>query len=55
VRVLFAPFLPFSCADLDGILGATSGWHRSELETGRAIDKPTPLYRKIDLEQGDEG
>ena len=50
VRVMLAPYLPFSAAALDRILGEVGGWHRSELEVGRPIDKPTPLFRKIDLE-----
>ena len=50
VRVLFAPFLPFSTAQLDDVLGTVDGWQRAELETGRPIAKPTPLFAKIDLE-----
>ncbi|MEM9562825.1 MAG: methionine--tRNA ligase [Actinomycetota bacterium] len=48
VRVMLAPYLPFSAATLDEILGEPSGWRRDELEVGRPIDKPTPLFRKID-------
>ncbi len=50
VRVMLAPYLPFSAATLNEILGQPSGWHRDELETGRPIDKPTPLFVKIDLD-----
>ncbi len=50
VRVLFAPFLPFTCAALDEVLGETSGWTRQPLVVGTAIDKPKPLFTKIDLE-----
>ncbi len=32
------------------ILGPTDGWRRAELEVGRPIDKPTPLFQKIDVE-----
>ncbi len=49
VRVMLAPYLPFSAAALDGILGEPSGWRRDELEVGRRIDKPTPLFQKIDV------
>jgi methionyl-tRNA synthetase len=48
VRVMLAPYLPFSAAQLDVILGATDGWRRPELEVGRPIDKPTPLFRKVE-------
>ncbi len=50
VRVLFAPFLPFSSAQLDEVLGQISGWQRDELAVGTIIDKPTPLFAKVDLE-----
>ena len=48
-RVILAPYLPFSAAALDEILGQPSGWRRDELEVGRTIDKPTPLFRKVDV------
>ena len=55
-RVMLAPYLPFSSAALDEVLGETSGWQRSELEVGRPIDKPTPLFAKVDMDAlGDEG
>ncbi|MEM7325182.1 MAG: methionine--tRNA ligase [Actinomycetota bacterium] len=54
VRVMLAPYLPFSAATLDEILGETDGWRRLPLETGRPIDKPTPLFVKVDLEAADE-
>ena len=53
VRVLLAPYLPFSAAVLDDVLGVPSGWRRDELEVGRAIDKPAPLFRKVEI--GDDG
>ena len=53
VRVMLAPYLPFSSAALDEVLGTTDGWQRSPLEVGRPIDKPTPLFKKVDLEAGD--
>ena len=48
-RVILAPYLPFSAATLDDILGVPSGWTRDELEVGRPIDKPTPLFRKVEM------
>ena len=53
VRVMLAPYLPFSSAALDEVLGTTDGWQRSPLEVGRPIDKPTPLFKKVDLEADD--
>ena len=47
---MLAPYLPFSSAALDEVLGTTEGWQRSPLEVGRPIDKPTPLFKKVDLE-----
>jgi methionyl-tRNA synthetase len=49
-RVMLAPYLPFSAAALDEVLGSVDGWHRAPLEEGRPIDKPTPLFRKVELE-----
>ncbi|MEM7286910.1 MAG: methionine--tRNA ligase [Actinomycetota bacterium] len=55
-RVMLAPYLPFSAAALDEILGETDGWRRVELEVGRPIDKPTPLFAKVDMDAlADEG
>lgn len=53
VRVMLAPYLPFSAAALDDVLGETDGWTRSPLEVGRPIEKPTPLFKKIELETAD--
>lgn len=53
VRILFAPFLPFSCAALNGLLGTVEGWQREPLEVGRPIAKPTPLFTKIELPSDD--
>ena len=49
-RVMLAPYLPFSAAVLDGVLGESAGWQRAELEVGRPIGQPTPLFRKVELE-----
>ncbi len=51
VRVALAPFLPFSSAVLDEVLGGVSGWARPELEVGRPIAKPVPLFAKVDLDE----
>lgn len=50
VRVMLAPYLPFSAAALDEVLGPVDGWARPQLQSGRPIDKPTPLFAKIELE-----
>ena len=50
-RVLLAPYLPFSTAALDEVLGPIDGWQRLPLEVGRPIDKPTPLFAKVDLDE----
>ena len=46
-----APFLPFSSAALDEVLGEVAGWARPELEVGRPIAKPVPLFAKVDLDE----
>ncbi len=48
-RVLFEPFLPFSCQRISEILGAPTGWRRDGLVAGTAIPKPTPLFAKVEL------
>ncbi len=47
---MLAPYLPFPAAALDEILGPTDGCRRADLEVERPIDKPTPLFQKIDVE-----
>ncbi|MEZ5167095.1 MAG: methionine--tRNA ligase [Acidimicrobiales bacterium] len=47
VRVAFAPFLPFSSAVLDDLLGPTDGWRRARAR-GHA-DRPVPLFAKVDV------
>lgn len=56
VRVAFTPFLPFSSAVLDGLLGPVEEWERREVAAGTVIDKPTPMFSKVDVEAllGDE-
>ena len=48
IRVCLSPYLPFSNASLDGILGPVQGWCRAEVEPGRRIDRPSPLFAKVD-------
>jgi methionyl-tRNA synthetase len=57
VRVAMSPFIPFSARQLDAILGEPSGWARVELVPGTPIDKPSPLFAKVDLadEPADDG
>ncbi len=50
VRVLFSPYLPMSAETLDGMLGPTDGWQRTELVPGAPIAKPIPLFQKVDLD-----
>ena len=60
VRVALSPYLPFSTAQLDGLLGEVGGWERVEPVPGTPVGKPTPMFAKVDLaellddEQGDE-
>lgn len=49
-RVMLAPYLPFTSARLDDVLGSVEGWERSPIEVGRPIDKPQPLFAKVELE-----
>ncbi len=50
VRVLLAPYLPFTSERLDSVLGAPTGWRRDPLAAGTPIAKPTPLFAKVELE-----
>ena len=49
-RVAFAPYLPFSSAALDEVLGPVTSWARVAVPTGTPIPKPTPLFTKVDLD-----
>ncbi len=49
-RVAFAPYLPFSAAALDELLGPVTAWERMPVPTGTVIEKPTPLFTKVDLD-----
>ncbi|MDP6240019.1 MAG: methionine--tRNA ligase [Acidimicrobiales bacterium] len=55
VRVAFSPYLPFSSSVLEEVLGPVEGWRRPELSPGRPIDKPPPLFAKVDLEALESG
>lgn len=48
IRVMFAPFLPFSTQELNLILGETKGWVRQDLNPGTPLAKPKPLFRKVE-------
>ena len=50
IRVGLAPFLPFSSARLDEILGPLDGWVRQPVPPGTEIPKPTPLFAKVDID-----
>lgn len=52
-RVLFSPFLPFTCARLAEILGEPSGWQRDELVAGTPIEKPIPMFAKVELAEAE--
>ena len=53
LRTALAPYLPFSCAALHELLGADGdleslGWQMHALRPGAALQKPVPLFRKLD-------
>ncbi len=50
VRVLFAPFLPFTTEQLSEVLGPIDGWKRPPLVAGTPIAKPTPLFTKVEFD-----
>ena len=50
VRVAFTPFLPFSSMTLDNILGPVESWERRPVEAGTPIEKPIPMFSKVDIE-----
>jgi methionyl-tRNA synthetase len=52
-KVLFAPFLPHTSAELHRLLGYESslestGWVFEPVPAGRKLPTPTPLFRKLD-------
>ena len=53
LRVLFAPYLPFSSQKLHTLLGFESeigpvGWHTTEVPAGATLPVPTPLFPKLE-------
>ena len=53
LRVLFAPYLPFSSQKLHTLLGfegdvTSSGWHTMEVAAGTRLPVPTPLFQKLE-------
>ena len=59
LKVLFAPFLPFSSARLHELLGyedslEAHGWRWGAVPAGRVLPKPTPLFTKIETERSAE-
>jgi methionyl-tRNA synthetase len=53
LKVLFAPFLPFTSEKLHGLLGyddelSAHGWKAESLPVGQALPKPSPLFVKFD-------
>jgi methionyl-tRNA synthetase len=51
IRIAFTPFLPFSSAVLDDALGEVEGWQRVPVPPGTVIEKPTPIFTKVDLDE----
>jgi len=49
VRVALAPYLPFSTGLLDAVFGEVEGWARVEPVPCTPVDKPTPMFAKVDL------
>ena len=54
IRIVFRPFLPFSSQTLDLILGEQTGWERQELISGAPLEKPIPLFRKVEINESQE-
>ena len=53
LKVMLAPFLPFSSARLHELLGyqdalEAHGWRVEPLPAGQALPTPTPLFRKLE-------
>lgn len=54
VRVMLEPYLPFSGAKLSEILGPIDGWTRQEIVVGTPLDKPKPLFAKVEPPEVEE-
>jgi len=53
LKTVFYPFLPFSSRKVHEYLGFSSsveasGWKRQEVPAGQALQKPAPLFTKLD-------
>ena len=53
LRTVFYPYLPTSADKIHSMLFTdsdtlTDGWNRREIVSGSPIEKPTPLFRKLD-------
>lgn len=53
LKVMLAPFLPFSCAGLHTLLGfagtlEANGWRWEPVPAGQRLPPPTPLFRKLE-------
>ncbi len=53
LRVLFAPYLPFSSQKLHTLLGfegdvTTNGWRSTEVPAGTTLPVPAPLFPKLE-------
>jgi methionyl-tRNA synthetase len=53
LKVLFAPYLPFSSQKLHELLGFPGGmddcaWNAIEVPAGQVLPVPTPLFAKFD-------
>ena len=51
VRVALSPWLPFSTAKLNDVLGTVDSWERVEPTPGAPVPQPAPLFAKVDLEE----
>jgi len=51
VRVALSPYLPFSTEALDDVFGPVESWARVEPVPGTPVDKPVPLFAKVDLDE----
>jgi methionyl-tRNA synthetase len=49
VRVALSPYLPFSTDLLEGVFGEVESWARVEPVPGTPVDKPSPMFVKVDL------
>ncbi len=55
LKILFAPYLPFSSQVLHSLLGFTSDfsavkWELDEVTSGTSLPLPAPLFQKFDIE-----